>query len=155
MVFSTYPTMMNAIDEAKRKDGKKLFTVGHFDLIIIEESHRGIYKKYRSIFDYYDGILRGLTATPKDDIDKNTYEIFDLENGVPTYDYELNQAVADGYLVDYRTIETKMKFLEEGIHYDDLSEEEKELYEDTLINCVFNALEISKIINRRKVDICV
>lgn len=131
MVFSTYPTMMNAIDEAKRKDGKKLFTVGHFDLIIIDESHRSIYKKYRSIFDYFDGILLGLTATPKDEIDKNTYEIFDLENGVPTYAYELDRAVQDRYLVDYRTIETKMKFLEEGIRYDDLSEEEKEQYEAT------------------------
>lgn len=131
MVFSTYPTMMNAIDEAKRKDGKKLFTVGHFDLIIIDESHRSIYKKYRSIFDYFDGILLGLTATPKDEIDKNTYEVFGLENGVPTFAYELDQAVKDGYLVDYRTIETKTKFLEEGIHYDDLSEEDKEKYEET------------------------
>lgn len=76
-------------------------------------------------------MLLGLTATPKDEIDKNTYEIFDLENGVPTYAYELEKAVEDGYLVDYRTIETKMKFLEEGIHYDDLSEEEKEEFEDT------------------------
>lgn len=131
MVFSTYPTMMNAIDEAKRKDGKKLFTIGHFDLIIIDESHRSIYKKYRSIFDYFDGILLGLTATPKDEIDKNTYEVFGLENGVPTFAYELDQAVKDKYLVDYRTIETKTKFLEEGIHYDDLSEEDKEKYEET------------------------
>ncbi|KGR80088.1 DEAD/DEAH box helicase family protein [Ureibacillus manganicus] len=131
MVFSTYPTMMNAIDEAKRKDGRKLFTVGHFDLIIVDESHRSIYKKYRSIFEYFDSMLLGLTATPKDEIDKNTYEIFDLENGVPTYAYELETAVDDGYLVDYRTIETKMKFLEEGIHYDDLSEEEKDEFEET------------------------
>ncbi|ANB61698.1 DEAD/DEAH box helicase family protein [Anoxybacteroides amylolyticum] len=131
MVFSTYPTMMNAIDEAKRKDGKRLFTVGHFDLIIVDESHRSIYKKYRAIFDYFDAILLGLTATPKDEIDRNTYEIFDLENGVPTYAYELDQAVQDGYLVDYRTIETTLKFLEEGIRYDDLSDEEKERYEET------------------------
>ncbi len=131
MVFSTYPTMMNAIDEAKRKDGKRLFTVGHFDLIIVDESHRSIYKKYRAIFDYFDAILLGLTATPKDEIDRNTYEVFDLENGVPTYAYELDQAVQDGYLVDYRTIETKLKFLEDGIHYDELSDEEKERYEET------------------------
>lgn len=131
MVFSTYPTMMNKIDEARRKDGKKLFTVGHFDLIIVDESHRSIYKKYRAIFDYFDSMLLGLTATPKDEIDKNTYEIFDLESGVPTYAYELQQAVADGYLVDYRTIETKLKFLESGIKYDDLSEAEKDQYEET------------------------
>jgi type I restriction enzyme, R subunit len=131
MVFSTYPTMMNAIDEVKRKDGKKLFTIGHFDLIIIDESHRSIYKKYRSIFNYFDGMLLGLTATPKDEIDKNTYEVFNLESGAPTYAYELEKAVEDEYLVDYRTIETRMKFLEEGIRYDDLSDEEKELYEET------------------------
>lgn len=131
MVFSTYPTMMNAIGEVKRKDGKKLFTIGHFDLIIIDESHRSIYKKYRSIFNYFDGMLLGLTATPKDEIDKNTYEVFNMESGTPTYAYELEKAVDDEYLVDYRTIETKMKFLEEGIRYDDLTDEEKELYEET------------------------
>ncbi|BCB02138.1 DEAD/DEAH box helicase [Bacillus sp. KH172YL63] len=131
MVFSTYPTMMNAIDEAKRKDGKKLFTIGHFDLIIIDESHRSIYKKYKSIFNYFDGILLGLTATPKDEIDKNTYEVFNMESGTPTYAYELEKAVEDKFLVDYRTIETKMKFLEEGIRYDDLTDEEKEFYEET------------------------
>ncbi|KNF09942.1 type I restriction enzyme EcoKI R protein [Gottschalkia purinilytica] len=131
MIFSTYPTMMNAIDETKSKDGSKLFSSGHFDLIIIDESHRSIYKKYQAIFDYFDGILLGLTATPKSDIDKNTYEIFDLENNVPTYAYELGEAIKDGYLVPYHTIETKMKFMEEGIHYDDLSEEEKEHFEET------------------------
>ncbi|QGU00898.1 Type I restriction-modification system, restriction subunit R [Candidatus Syntrophocurvum alkaliphilum] len=131
MIFSTYPTMMNAIDETKSKTGQKLFTVGHFDLIIIDEAHRSIYKKYQAIFDYFDAILLGLTATPKDDIDINTYNIFDLENNVPTYAYELEQAVTDGYLVPYNTIETKLKFLEEGISYDDLSEEEKEQYEET------------------------
>lgn len=159
MVFSTYPTMMNAIDEAKRKDGKKLFTVGHFDLIIIDESHRSIYKKYKAIFDFFDAILLGLTATPKDEIDKNTYDIFDLENHVPTYAYELEQAVKDEYLVDYKTVETKFKFLEEGIKYDDLSEEEKEMYEETfddevgeeigseaLNNWLFNADTIDQVL---------
>lgn len=131
MVFSTYPTMMNAIDDAKRKDGNKLFTVGHFDLIIVDESHRSIYKKYRAIFEYFDGILLGLTATPKDEIDKNTYDIFDLETGAPTYAYELEQAVKDGYLVEYRTIESTSKILDDGLRYDELSDEEKEQFEDT------------------------
>ena len=130
MIFSTYPTMMNAIDEAKCKDGKKLFTPAHFDLIIIDESHRSIYKKYQDIFKYFDAMLIGLTATPKDEIDKNTYSIFELENGVPTYAYELEKAVQDGYLVDYRTKEIKTKIMEEGIHYDDLSEEEKEDFDN-------------------------
>lgn len=131
IVFSTYPTIMNAIDETKVKNGRKLFTVGHFDLLIIDESHRSIYKKYRAIFNHFDSLLLGLTATPKNDIDKNTYQIFDLENNVPTYAYELEEAVKDGYLVPYRTVETQLKFLEEGIDYDQLSEEDKEQYEDT------------------------
>lgn len=131
MVFSTYQTMMNSIDDTKSQDGSRLFTPGHFDLIIIDESHRSIYKKFQDIFIYFDAILMGLTATPKDDIDKNTYSVFDLENGVPTYAYELEQAVKDGYLVDYTTIEIKSKIMEEGIHYNDLTEEEKEQFEKT------------------------
>ncbi|NIZ94072.1 DEAD/DEAH box helicase family protein, partial [Clostridioides difficile] len=131
MIFSTYPTMMNAIDDTKSNDGKRLFTPGHFDLIIIDESHRSIYKKYKSIFDYFDSYLMGLTATPKDEIDKNTYSVFDMENGVPTYAYEYNKAVEDGYLVDYTSIEFKTKIMEDGIKYDELSDEEKEEYENT------------------------
>ncbi|MDO4926292.1 MAG: DEAD/DEAH box helicase family protein [Turicibacter sp.] len=130
MIFSTYPTMMNAIDEAKRKDGKKLFTPGHFDLIIVDESHRSIYKKYQAIFDYFDALLIGLTATPKDEIDKNTYSVFELENGVPTFAYELEEAVEGKYLVSYRVYEIKSKIMEEGIKYDQLSEDEKDQFDE-------------------------
>lgn len=129
-VFSTYQTMMHCIDTVNDDDGK-LFTCGHFDLVICDEAHRSIYNKYRDIFTYFDAPLVGLTATPKDEIDKNTYEIFELENGVPTYGYDLAQAVKDGYLVDYVSVESKLKFIEEGIVYDELSEEDKEIYEDT------------------------
>lgn len=131
IVFSTYPTMMNAIDDAQGDNGRKLFTVGHFDLIIIDESHRSIYNKYQAIFDYFDALLVGLTATPKSDVDRNTYEVFNLEDNIPTYAYELKQAVDDGFLVYFDKVETKLKFLEEGIRYDDLTEEEKEQYEET------------------------
>ncbi|MCI8723972.1 MAG: DEAD/DEAH box helicase family protein [Ruminococcus sp.] len=131
MIFSTYPTMMNAIDETQGKEGGRLFTPGHFDLIIVDESHRSIYKKYQDIFEYFDGMLLGMTATPKEEIDRNTYSIFDLERGVPTFAYELDQAVEEGYLVDYSTKEYKTKIMEEGIHYDQLSEEEKEEFEET------------------------
>ena len=130
-VFSTYQTMIHCIDDIKDEDNKKLFTVGHFDLIICDEAHRSIYNKYRDIFNYFDAPLVGLTATPKDEVEKNTYEIFELPDGQPTYGYELAQAVKDGYLVDYMTAETKLKFLEQGIAYDDLSDEEKEEYEKT------------------------
>ena len=129
-VFSTYQTMMNCIDSVKVED-QKLFTSGHFDLVICDEAHRSIYNKYRDIFTYFDAPLVGLTATPKDDIDKNTYEIFELEPGVPTYGYELGQAVTDGYLVDFLSVETKLKFIEQGIVYADLSDEDKAIYEST------------------------
>ena len=130
-VFSTYQTMMNCIDETRDEKGGRLFTPGHFDLIIVDEAHRSIYRKYKDVFAYFDALLVGLTATPKDEIDKNTYEIFDLESGVPTYGYELSQAVQDGYLVDFISIETELKFMTEGISYDDLSPEEQEQYEQT------------------------
>ena len=129
-VFSTYQTMMNAIDNAQDEKGR-LFTCGHFDLVICDEAHRSIYNKYQDIFHYFDAPLVGLTATPKDEIDKNTYEIFELENGVPTYGYDLAQAVKDGFLVDFLSVETKLKFLEQGIVYDELSEADKQAYEDT------------------------
>ena len=130
-VFSTYQTMMNCIDTVKDENERKLFTVGHFDLVIVDEAHRSIYNKYKDIFNYFDAPLVGLTATPKDEIDKNTYEIFELENGVPTYGYELGQAVTDGFLVDFMSVESKLKFIEQGIVYDDLSEEDRQAYEDT------------------------
>ena len=129
-VFSTYQTMMNCIDSVKDEEGK-LFTCGHFDLVICDEAHRSIYNKYKDIFNYFDAPLVGLTATPKDEIDKNTYEIFQLESGVPTYGYELAQAVKDGYLVDFLSVESKLKFIEQGIVYDELTEEERQEYEDT------------------------
>ena len=130
-VFSTYQTMMNCIDTVRDENDGKLFTVGHFDLVIVDEAHRSIYNKYKDIFTYFDAPLVGLTATPKDEIDKNTYEVFELENGVPTYGYELGQAVTDGFLVDFMSVESKLKFIEQGIVYDDLSEADKEAYENT------------------------
>ena len=132
-VFSTYQTMINCIDSVNDEKGK-LFTCGHFDLVICDEAHRSIYNKYKDIFTYFDAPLVGLTATPKDEIDKNTYEIFELENGVPTYGYDLAQAVKDGYLVDYISVETELKLMEKGIVYDELSDDEKDFYEKTFTN---------------------
>ena len=131
IVFSTYPTMLNAIDDTKTAEGLKLFTPAHFDLIIVDESHRSIFKKYRAIFEYFDSIILGLTATPKTDVDKNTYDFFEMEHGVPTYAYDFETAVnIDRVLVPYYNIEVKTKFLEEGIVYDELSDEDKARYED-------------------------
>jgi type I restriction enzyme R subunit len=133
-VFSTYQTMINQIDVCTDDEDDLLYTPGHFDLIIIDEAHRSIYNKYKDIFTYFDALLVGLTATPKNEIDKNTYEIFDLEAGVPTYGYELKQAVDDKFLVDYRSIETKLKFMYQGITYNELSEDEKAEYEEKFID---------------------
>ena len=131
IVFSTYPTMLNAIDDVKSKDGTRLFTPAHFDLIIIDESHRSIFKKYRVIFEYFDAIMVGLTATPKTEVDRNTYDFFEMEHGVPTYAYDYETAVyQDHVLVPYYNYEVHTKFLDEGIVYDDLSEKDKERFEE-------------------------
>ena len=126
---STYQTMVGKIDEY-RSDGTRRFGVGHFDLVVIDEAHRSVYRKYRGIFDYFDSLLVGLTATPKDEVDKNTYDLFDLETGVPTDAYSLDEAIRDGYLVPPRGVAVQLKFVREGIRYHDLSEEEKDAWEE-------------------------
>lgn len=127
--LATYPTMMGLINEVE--DGARRFGPGHFDLVVIDEAHRSIYRKYRAIFEYFDSYLVGLTATPRDEIDRDTYSLFELEKGVPTDSYDLDEAVADGFLVPPRAVSVPLKFQREGISYDDLSEEEKEAW-DTL-----------------------
>lgn len=124
---STYPTMMGLINETD--DGLRRFGVGHFDLIIVDEAHRSIYQKYRAIFAYFDALLLGLTATPKDEIDRNTYGLFGLEDGVPTDAYRLEDAIAEGYLVPPRAVSVPLKFQREGIKYAELSEDEREQWD--------------------------
>ena len=130
---STYPTMMNLINEMDGSTdvGGRKFGPGYFDLIVIDEAHRSVYAKYGAIFDYFDSLLVGLTATPKAEVDHNTYRLFHLEDGVPTDAYSLDEAVADGYLVPPRGVAVGTKFLRQGIKYDDLTEEEKDQW-DTL-----------------------
>lgn len=124
---STYPSMMTLIDEAR--DGQRRFGVGHFDLVVIDEAHRSVFQKYRAIFDYFDSLLVGLTATPKDEVDRNTYSLFEVENGVPTDSYELAEAVRDGFLVNYKGVSVPLKFQRQGISYDELSDEEKDQWD--------------------------
>lgn len=128
IVFSTYPTMMNRIDQTK-VEGERYFGVGHFDVVVIDEAHRSIYQKYRDLFAYFDALYIGLTATPKAEGDKDTYEMFGLEPHNPTYAYELDNAVSDQYLVPPKAVKVPLKFPREGIRYDELSEEEKAAYE--------------------------
>ncbi|MBQ0011808.1 MAG: DEAD/DEAH box helicase family protein [Clostridiales bacterium] len=114
--FSTHQTMINYID-AENKE----FTIGRFDLIIVDEAHRSIFNKYGSIFKYFDALLVGLTATPKDEVDASTYEIFNCENGEPDYAYSIEEAVQEHYLVPYRVKNRKTKLLTSGAKYGDLS----------------------------------
>lgn len=129
LVFSTYPTIMNKIDDL-RSDSGRFYGPGHFDLIIIDEAHRSVYQKYRAIFEYFDSLLIGLTATPKTDIDKNTYQLFEIEDNNPTFAYELNQAVQDHFLVPPKALSVPLKFQREGVKYHELSEAEKREYEE-------------------------
>ncbi len=124
---STYPTMMGLIDETR--DGQRRFGVGHFDLVIVDEAHRSVFQKYRAIFDYFDALLVGLTATPKSEVDRNTYSLFELESGVPTDAYSLDEAVKDGFLVPPRAVSVPLRFQREGIKYADLPEADKEQWD--------------------------
>ena len=161
IVFSTYPTILGAIDDTKNKDGSLLYTPAHFDMIIIDEAHRSIFKKYKVIFDYFDAILIGLTATPKTDVDKNTYEFFEMEDDVPTFAYEYDTAVEEGFLVPYYNYEVKTKFVSEGIDYNSLSKEDKERYENdftedgTMPDFIAEGLINKRVFNKGTVDRCI
>lgn len=133
LAFSTYQTLMGMIDNNKNGE-QRIYGVGHFDLIIVDEAHRSIYKKYQSIFEYFDALFLGLTATPFDRIDRNTYGVFGLPDKTPTDAYTFEEAVKNKHLVPYRSIEAPTKFLREGIKYDELSEEEKEEFENEILD---------------------
>lgn len=146
--IATYQTMMGLIDEMQ--NGSRRFGSGHFDLIVIDEAHRSVYRKYRAIFDYFDCLLVGLTATPRDEIDRDTYSLFELERGVPTDSYDLEEGVNDVFLVPPRAVSVPLKFQRHGIKYDELSDEEKEQWdllewdEDGNIPDEVNAAAINK-----------
>lgn len=120
IVFSTHQTMINYIDAEDKE-----FTSARFDLIIIDEAHRSIFNKYGSIFKYFDCLLVGLTATPKDEVDANTYDLFNCENGEPNFAYSLEEAVEEHYLVPYKVCSKSTALLSQGIKYKDLSPEDR------------------------------
>jgi len=129
IVFSTYQTLINLID-GETRGNNRYYGVGHFDLIIFDEIHRSVYNRYKAIFNYFDGLKIGLTATPKAETDRDTYALFNLEPNNPTFAYELDQAVSDGYLVPPIAYSVPIKFQRQGIKYDELTEEEKVKYEE-------------------------
>ena len=126
VIFSTYQTMINLINDDTRE-----FSVGRFDLIIIDEAHRSIFNKYSALFDYFDALMIGLTATPRTEDNKSTYDVFELENGHPDFAYELEEAIADGYLVGFNVLDKTTDAMRRGIRYDDLTDEQKRKFEDT------------------------
>lgn len=125
LFFSTYQTMINFIDTDEKR-----YSVGKFDLIIVDEAHRSIFGKYGAIFNYFDALLVGLTATPRNEVEKSTYDIFELEQGEPNFAYELENGVGDGYLVNYEVLKRGSLILQDGIRYDNLTDEEKRQMEE-------------------------
>lgn len=119
IMFSTYQTMIKYIDS-----DSKDFSIGRFDLIFIDEAHRSVYGKYTAIFDYFDSLLIGLTATPRDEVDRNTFDLFQID-AEDTFAYELDEAVDDKYLVPYNGFKRGTLILREGIRYDSLNAEER------------------------------
>jgi type I restriction enzyme R subunit len=130
LVFSTYPTIMNSIDGVHNGE-ERFYSVGHFDLVIVDEAHRSVYQKYGAIFQYFDSLMLGLTATPKDSADYDTYRLFEEEPGTPTFDYELDEAIKEEFLVPFKAKQVDLGFVSRGIQYEDLNEEEQQRYEET------------------------
>ena len=124
ITFSTYQTMIGYLDA-----DKKNFYIGRFDLIIIDEAHRSVFGKYTAILDYFDALMVGLTATPRDDVDRSTYELFELDNE-PNFAYELAEAIDDKYLVNFAVLNRTSKHLREGIKYKSLTAAQKTQLED-------------------------
>ena len=125
MIFSTYQTMINYVDGESKK-----FGIGRFDLVIIDEAHRSVFNKYGAIFRYFDSILVGLTATPRGEVEKSTYQLFDCENGVPNFEYSLKEGIADGFLVPYTVSSHTTKLMRDGVKYSDLSAQERKAIEE-------------------------
>ena len=120
VMLSTYQTMINYVEA-----DEKPFSIGRFDLIIIDEAHRSVFGKYGAIFDYFDSFLIGLTATPRDEVARSTYNLLqmDPEN---TFAYEYEEAIRDGYLVSYHGFVRKSQILEKGIEVATLAAEDRE-----------------------------
>lgn len=119
--FSTYPSMMQVYSR---------LSVGYYDLVVADESHRSIYQRYKAIFDHFDAIQLGLTATPTDYIDHNTFDLFDCGDGVPSYYYSYEHAIADQNLVNYRVLDAQTNFQLNGIQGDALPQPLQQMARD-------------------------
>ena len=121
--LATYPAMDKCFED---------FDVGFFDLIIADESHRSIYKKYRAIFRYFDALQVGLTATPRKEIEHQTYKLFGCEDNDPTSHFSFEEAVnsTPPYLVPFRVLAVRSAFREKGIKYTQMNAEQKAQVEE-------------------------
>lgn len=116
--FATYPGMMSLYQR---------LSPGYYDLIIADESHRSIYSRYKSILDHFDAINLGLTATPTDFLDHNTFELFECHDDNPTFYYGYDEAVRDKHLVPYRPVHVaRTGFQIEGLKPGELPDEVKQ-----------------------------
>ncbi len=115
---ATYPTMLNIIED---KDCP--LSPHFFDMIVADESHRSIYNVYKNVFDYFDAIQLGLTATPKDAVEHNTFSLFNCDDGIPTFAYSYEEALNNKppYLCDYEVLKIRTKFQKEGIRKNNIS----------------------------------
>ena len=140
--FSTYQTMINKIDGAEKE-----FTAGRFDLVVVDEAHRSIFNKYGAIFKYFDALLVGLTATPRGEVDKNTYSLFQCESDVPDFDYSMEQGFKDGVLKPFRVVARTTCVLSRGITYRECSDEERRQLDEAFNDEPPDRIEASRIFN--------
>ena len=140
--FSTYQTMINKIDGVEKE-----FTAGRFDLIVVDEAHRSVFNKYGAIFKYFDALLVGLTATPRGEVNKNTYSIFQCESDVPDFDYSMEQGFKDGVLKPYRVVSRTSQVLSRGITYRECSDEERRQLDEAFDDEPPDRIESSRIFN--------
>ncbi|KAB1501319.1 DEAD/DEAH box helicase [Corynebacterium sp. 320] len=121
--ISTHHTIMNLINDDGANSAR--FNPFDFDLIIVDEAHRSVYNHFGRILNYFDAYVLGLTATPKSDINHDTYALFGVDDNTPTYEYSLDEAIKDGNLVPFKTLKQESKFMHRGVKYDQLSPEEQ------------------------------
>ena len=140
--FSTYQTMINKIDGVEKE-----ITAGRFDLIVVDEAHRSVFNKYGAIFKYFDALLVGLTATPRGEVNKNTYSIFQCESDVPDFDYSMEQGFKDCVLKPYRVVSRTSQVLSRGITYRECSDEERRQLDEAFDDEPPDRIESSRIFN--------
>lgn len=121
--LATYPAMMECFED---------FDVGFFDLIIADESHRSIYKKFKTLFQYFDALEVGLTATPIANIERSTYELFGCEDRDPTSHFSFTDAIESkpAFLVPFRVVSPSTPFRRDGFRYADMTPEQRAQLED-------------------------